>query len=405
MSPKKPTGVDLRRGADGTTSYRIRWRLPTGGWGSHTFAKRVDAIDALRAVQAGGGVCHCPKHTPESTGTPLTPGRPKTLTFGAFATEHAAALTGVGEGYRQQFLNDLRRHFGGFLELPIGEVTPMRVRRWIVAKEQAGLSPTTIRRLLKQAGAAMRAAVDAGHATRNPFTGHRLHQRAVDKGEDMVFLTHAEWNTLRDALPAGVYRDLCTVLVGTGLRFGEVTALRVADVELGAVPPRLHVRQAWKADGHSGYLIGPPKSARSRRAVTFSSAVAAALEPHVAGRAGDELVFLTPATSATHAHRQGGTPIRHSNFYHRVWAPAVTAAGLGRRPRVHDLRHSHASWLIAEGRPVSAISRRLGHQSITTTVDRYGHILPSVDVEDVAALERLMPSGEPSDRPDPQPDE
>jgi integrase len=54
-------------------------------------------------------------------------------------------------------------------------------------------------------------------------------------------------------------------------------------------------------------------------------------------------------------------------------------SGLEIRPRIHDLRHTHVSWLIAQGVQLPAISRRLGHESITTTNDRYGHLLPEVD--------------------------
>jgi integrase len=78
--------------------------------------------------------------------------------------------------------------------------------------------------------------------------------------------------------------------------------------------------------------------------------------------------------------------VSHQNFYSRVWQPTVEAVNdektlaplglhsIGKKPRVHDLRHSHASWLIAAGLPLPVIQRRLGHESITTTVDRYGHL-------------------------------
>lgn len=384
MAPKKSVGIDNRVNADGSTSYRIRWRLPDGRQGSHTFPRKTEALDALRTIQAAKGICHCPRHSFTDGGTVFGPGR-DALTFGSFARRHAQAMTGIGEGYRAQFLADLDRHLDRFLGMPVTDITHMRVREWIVSKEKAGLSPTTIRRLLKQAGAVMRSAVDAELVTRNPFARHRLAQRTTDAGQDMVFLTHADWARLREALTEGVPRDLVTVLIGTGMRFGEVTALRVGDVDLAVTPPRLRVAQAWKVDGRGGYLIGPPKSRRSRRTITFSTAVAAALQPHLAGRAGSALVFTDD---------QGGR-VRNNNFTRRAWYPALDRVALPRRPRLHDLRHTHVAWLIAEGRPVSAISRRLGHESIQTTVDRYGHILPSVDTEDVAALERAMPPEEP----------
>jgi integrase len=73
----------------------------------------------------------------------------------------------------------------------------------------------------------------------------------------------------------------------------------------------------------------------------------------------------------------------------------MQAAGIDKTPRIHDLRHSHASWLIAAGVPLPAIQRRLGHESITTTIDRYGHLAPEMDDTIVAALSQPADALEP----------
>src|SRR6202040_4460447 len=70
-------------------------------------------------------------------------------------------------------------------------------------------------------------------------------------------------------------------------------------------------------------------------------------------------------------------PVRAHNFNPNVWEPARARAkdnGLTKKPRVHDLRHTNASWLIQAGVPLTVIQRHLGHESIQTTVDRYGHL-------------------------------
>lgn len=71
-----------------------------------------------------------------------------------------------------------------------------------------------------------------------------------------------------------------------------------------------------------------------------------------------------------------GKHLRRSWFLEAVWYPALDRAGVERRPRIHDLRHSHASWLIAQGVGLPVIQRRLGHESIKTTIDAYGHLAP-----------------------------
>jgi integrase len=393
VSPRKREGIEVRVAADGTKTYRIRWRQD-GRNLSHSFTREKQAADARSSISAAGNVCHCPKHVPRGLESTKHYGpssaKPKGPTLSEYAERHAAAMTGVGEGYRRDVTRDIRRHMQLWADRPIESITELEVREWIRGMETGAhpwlngkpLSAATVRRNLAQAGAVMTSAMNDGLVSRNPFRGHRLARKDVDHNGEQVFLTHAEWDLLAAHLPEGVYRDLCTVLVGTGLRWGEAAALPVGAVDLLADPPRLHVARAWKKDGKGGVVLGTPKSARSRRTVTFPSWVLEALIPHVAGKADDEFVFTTPR----------GRPLIHSNFYGDVWQPAVRAAqdaGLAKRPRLHDLRHTQVSWLIAAGLPAAAISRRIGHQSITLTIDRYGHLMPQLDADAITALERV----------------
>jgi site-specific recombinase XerD len=75
-------------------------------------------------------------------------------------------------------------------------------------------------------------------------------------------------------------------------------------------------------------------------------------------------------------------------FRHQVWIPACAAAELRPRPRLHDLRHSHASWLLAGGADLQVVKQRLGHGSVATT-DKYLHTLPTADETALAALDRI----------------
>jgi integrase len=117
-----------------------------------------------------------------------------------------------------------------------------------------------------------------------------------------------------------------------------------------------------------------PKSGRSRT-VRLPAFVMDLLAPLVAGKRPDELVFPGP----------GGGPLRHGQFYSRVFRPAILAAGLD--VRFHDLRHTCAALLIAQGAHPRAIMERLGHSTIAVTMDVYGHLLPSLDEALTAGLE------------------
>jgi integrase len=72
----------------------------------------------------------------------------------------------------------------------------------------------------------------------------------------------------------------------------------------------------------------------------------------------------------------------------QIWNPTCADSGLQPRPRMHDLRHSHASWLLAGGADLQVVKERLGHGSIVTT-EKYLHTLPSADDSALAALRRI----------------
>ena len=72
-----------------------------------------------------------------------------------------------------------------------------------------------------------------------------------------------------------------------------------------------------------------------------------------------------------------GAPLRNGNFRRRIWYPAVEQAGLPDGLRIHDLRHTCASLLIAAGANPKVVQVHLGHSSITVTMDRYTHLFPS----------------------------
>jgi integrase len=181
-------------------------------------------------------------------------------------------------------------------------------------------------------------------------------------------------------------RKLADWLVGTGMRWGEATALQVRDLALNADVPTANVQRAWKRarkGSAQSFYLGPPKTKKGRRVLALTRSQVEMLRELVAGMPPEAYVFRT----ATGLHW------RHANFYNRKWKPAVEAAvakGLPKRPRLHDLRHTHVAWLIGKRIPLPAIQARLGHESIQTTVDRYGHLVRELDAEIISAIEGVM---------------
>ena len=95
------------------------------------------------------------------------------------------------------------------------------------------------------------------------------------------------------------------------------------------------------------------------------------------GLGADDVLFAT----------REGTPISRNTFRTRVWLPAVAASGIDFDVRVHDLRHAHASWLLAGGSDLKSVMDRMGHAQITTT-QKYLHTLPDADTKNLTALHR-----------------
>lgn len=233
-------------------------------------------------------------------------------------------------------------------------------------------APKTVRNVHGVLHNVMKMALREGLIVSNPCEGTRLPEG--ERQKVMACLTEQEIERLIAATPE-YWRALVTVLVGTGLRWGEAVGLKVKYVDLFTA--ELTVRETLNP---TATAWGTPKTRAGRRTIGLPPVVIEALLPLVAGKSGDEPVFLT----------EDGELIKHKWFMVNIWEAAVTAASLDLRPTPHDLRHSHAALLIADGTPLSAIKVRLGHQSIQTTDDTYGYLLPRVEAELLAGLERAL---------------
>jgi integrase len=328
-----------------------------------------------------------------------------------WAHRYADRITGIDGRTRKDYKRDIDRHIVGVLvhtdrsgrtvEATVGNVTADDLTDWVRSQEDGQRDPTDPTRWLRTPASPksianrhgllysiFQAAVEAEPPLRttNPCAKTRLPR--VDDGteEEMVFLERDEWQRIRAELEAicrGDGVDIADVLVGTGMRWGEVAALQVRDLRLAAARPTVSVQRAWKRQEDNSLKLGPPKTKKSRRTLALSPALVDIMRRRTVGKGPEDFVFTTA----------WGNPWRHQNYYNRRWLPAVRAAqakGLPKAPRLHDLRHTHASWLIAANIPLPAIQRRLGHESITTTVDRYGHLVQELDGEITAAVERAM---------------
>ncbi len=193
-----------------------------------------------------------------------------------------------------------------------------------------------------------------------------------------------EVNRLADAIEDRYQALIYTAAYG-GLRAGELGALRVGNLQLLA--RTLEVVESLAEVG-GRLVIGPTKTGPPR-SIGLPSFLADMLGAHI-GRHPSRDGFVFSAAE--------GGPIRHRNFYDRHFRPAVDRAGLNPRLRFHDLRHTCAALLIAEGRHLEEIKAHLGYSTIRVTSDRYGHLFPAAREALVARLDEAFQRAGPRSR-------
>lgn len=358
--------VETYTTASGETRHKVRYRS-AGKQSSQTFRRPDHARTFATLLDTAPG------QQGVTTALAWLAGLEKEAaaeTFGQWFDGYLNQLTGIQPRTRDDYAAMRRRYLTELDPVPLPLVTRTHVAAIVNRLEREGKSPKTIKNTIHMLSSVLGLAVDEGLIARNPCKRVRLPKQQTLEHE-VRFLTYDEAADLV-AHTAEHYKPLVTFLLGTGLRWSEATALqaRHVDLEHGTV----RVQRAWKRVP-GGWELGPPKSAKANRTVNAAVPALVAVA-QLLGKPND-LVFTTPA----------GNVIRHANFYNRIWQPACIKAGLATEgskpwdgPSPHDLRHTHASWLLSDGIPIEAVQDQLGHESAETTRKVYAHLLPAVGV-------------------------
>ncbi len=332
-----------------TGRWRARCTGPDGVERSRHFKRRVDAqawLDDQAVVTA--------------TGTWTDPNRAK-RTFGEWSRIWLAQSVHLKPKTIAGYESILERHVLPRLgKRQIGSVDRAAIKAWVAELGAAGTGPGTTKNIVNVAKAVFSAAVDDGAIRVNPCGGVKLPRSPHD---EMLFLDGAEVASLADSIDAE-YRTLVLFAAYTGLRAGEIAALDWSHVDL--MRGSVDVACAY-AEVHGKLVLGSTKN-YVRRTVGLPRFLVDLLVDQRA-TTGDGYVFRAP---------EGGV-LQHSNFYRRSFRPAVLAAGVPDKLRFHDLRHTTVALLVAQGAHPTAIKERLGHSSITVTLDQYGHLFPSIN--------------------------
>ena len=276
-------------------------------------------------------------------------GRPSRSTLDEYLADW---LEWHGPSVRPRTLTSYRGHVERHISPLLGGIRVLRlapadVRRLIADRLAAGLSPSTVGRIITTLRIGLNAGIAEGMLADNPARLVRLPR--VER-EPVLAMTVRDARAILAAVRGDRFEALYVLLLGSGLRLGEALSLDWRDVDLDRATVRVR---------HG-------KTARSIRTVPLPgfAAVALRVQQRRARRYGpDEPVFLGPRRS----ERLRGDSVLHH------WKILRAAHGL-RPMRLHDLRHAHATLLLAAGVPMRLIADQLGHASPAITANIYAHV-------------------------------
>lgn len=333
-------------------------------------------------------------------GTLVEPGR---LTVGEYLrrwlTDYARGNVGV-KTY-ERYAEIVEKHLIPALgHHPLAKLQPLQIQAYYTQALEngrrdgrGGLSAQTVLHHHRLLHAALKQAVKWQLLARNPTEAVEpprpvhLEMQVLDEEGVVSLLAAAQGSRLY--VP-------CLLAVGTGLRLGEILALRWEDLDLKA--GTLSVRQALEQT-KAGLAFKQPKTAKSRRVVALPSLLIEGLVRHK-GEQAQKRLLLGPAyqehglVNAQDDGQPWSVKVISKAFEHLAQKAGVPQI------RFHDLRHSHASQLLKQGVQLKVVSERLGHARSSTTMDIYSHVLPGMQEEAArrmdAALRAAMTSREQS---------
>ncbi len=271
-----------------------------------------------------------------------------------------------------------------FGHLPMTQITTRMIEGFLAASvQERGLAPKSANNSLILLSTILKCAKRWEYLKQNPAEGIK---RLPIPPREMDFLTPDEIRLLLQHSDEP-YRSLFLTAILTGMRQGELLGLQWGDIDF--VQNRIQVKRSlwWRARDdvkdpkEPTWIFVTPKSHYSRRSIALSPKLKETLELHkINGSVSPhDLVFC---------NRSGG-PLEPRYVVKHQFFPALTRAGL-RQIRFHDLRHTFATLMIHQGENVKFVQNQMGHASVVTTLNVYGHLMPETHKEAGAKLDKQI---------------
>ena len=266
---------------------------------------------------------------------------------------------------------------------PLSKLTPQDVQAFLNRKQQGDISARTVQYLHAVIRRALEIALRWGFVVRNVA---KLVEPPRVKRQEVKPLSPEQAKTFLEAAKEDRLYAMYVVALALGLRQGELFGLKWEDVDFDTGTLRI-VRALQRIDGKPQFV--EPKSDKSRRVIALPRFVVDTLREHKVRQLEERLLVgsrwqdwgLVFSTSV-------GTPLENSNTL-KAFKALLRRAGLPDM-RFHDLRHSAASLLLAQGLSPRVIMEVLGHSQIGLTMNTYAHVLPALQREAAEAMDKLL---------------
>lgn len=313
-------------------------------------------------------------------------------------------------GYLQKFYNDYvesnvaestARRYDDFIALhlvpqiggvKLQKLRPAEIQAAYTALQKKGLSSTTVLHIHRLLHLALKYAIRWGYLKFNPCDGVKAPSQAKT---EMVILDDKQiafvLQELRSRRGGGLYWPVYIALT-TGMRLGEICGLQETSVDLAN--QKFIVQHTLKRI-NGRLVLKAPKTAGSRRPVPFLPGTTEELKRYLKERAAYRLRLGIPKTDTAYfLQTKKGGPMQPDDvtryfktFIRDMGKAEKLPAGLCEKLTFHSLRHSHASWLLRQGVHPKVVSERLGHSSVTITLNLYSHLLPDMQADVIAGLD------------------
>lgn len=314
-------------------------------------------------------------------------------TLGAYLTDWLPAVEPtVRRGIFERYTQYVERHIIPELgKKSLARLTPVQLQSFYAKKlteprspKRPPLSPTTVAHIHTVLHTALEQALRWGQVARNVAA---LVDPPRSPRKDMVTLSGEQSRKFLKTAAGTRFEALYTLALTSGMRQGELFALRWSSVDLdqGALQVTASVRRV-----KGGFIFSEPKTKRSRRQISLSTTAVDALKRHRVEQ-NTERLQLGPDWEDLDLvfANEVGRPVEPQNLLRRSFHPLLTKAQLP-TIRFHDLRHTAATLLLGQGMHPKIVSEMLGHSSVAITLDLYSHVTPTMQRQAAQAMDEVL---------------